>query len=372
MILVSVDAGDDEVGHELAVLGVVLAVLEGAFLLVALRPVQEQDREENGVEQGGGAVLAWVGEEAPGPGRGELEHVVEVPRDAPEARREEKRLPLLDQPRLRVRHRVGGLDVLGALAPDEAVALALAEGLALGVGPVVEEHAGEAHGEDGPRLGRREARRVQHEEAGVEGVDGGHPAEAAPLDLPPGPVHDDVDAPHVAHLPLEELDQVQELAQTTEGESPVDLAVPLVTRVGETGARQHPIGHGKSAVDKALDVNSEDARVEFSPPCEVLEEGPARSAVLRRGKVQAFIVEEEAQGKPEEAERGHHGRKDVEEAPKAVQAVEAADGAHVREGVEEEREDEAVREGVVHILGHVACQRLRTGLDLAGKTLLEN
>ena len=82
----SVDARHDAVLHAGHVVLVVRAVLLEALLLVAVRAVDQQDREERRVEERQRPVDQGVRQQAPGPGRRELEGVLEVARDAPPAR----------------------------------------------------------------------------------------------------------------------------------------------------------------------------------------------------------------------------------------------------------------------------------------------
>ena len=62
-------------------------------------------------------------------------------------------------------------------------------------------------------------------EAGMQSVDSGDPAKAAPLDLKPGSINNDIDAAHVSHLPQEKFEQIEVLRSGSENQAVIILPV---------------------------------------------------------------------------------------------------------------------------------------------------
>ncbi len=85
-----IDARDDLVRHQFAIFFIILAILQVAFLRVAIGAVEEEVSEEHGIKEGDDTVLEGVGHQAPRPGSDQLKQVLEVSGHAPETRGEQQ------------------------------------------------------------------------------------------------------------------------------------------------------------------------------------------------------------------------------------------------------------------------------------------
>ena len=127
----SEDAGNDLVGHLVAVLLPVDRVLLAAFLVVAEGAVDEENGEED--EVGVGHDVSEPGRRRPQVGQEQLGQVVEVAGEAPVAGHQQQTSPPL------AGHRVRGVDHFRSAAPHQALGVGSSHVLLLLVGEVVDD-----------------------------------------------------------------------------------------------------------------------------------------------------------------------------------------------------------------------------------------
>mmetsp|Transcript_2499 Transcript_2499/g.7385 ORF Transcript_2499/g.7385 Transcript_2499/m.7385 type:complete len:229 (-) Transcript_2499:863-1549(-) len=211
---ISVDPRNDVVAHEGSILLVVFTVLLETLLLVATCAVEQEDREEDGIEQGHGSVDERVAQQTPGPGSRQLEEVVEVARDSPEATGQQQRRLLHQLPVLN--HGVLRPHELRLPAKDVHLTVGLPKPLALLVGPEVEKDTNQAQDEERHGHFQTQVRGSPDQDARVQRVERGHPDQTPPRFVETCSVHDDVDGAHVANLPSKELHEIEVLRHGTE------------------------------------------------------------------------------------------------------------------------------------------------------------
>ena len=218
-----------------------------------------------------------------------------MPGDTPEAAGEQEGLLGRRFTRLSVNDLILGDNVPRRLAPNKALTVLGTEHVALPIGEEVQEDSGEAQDEQGRGHRQAEPAGILYKEAGVEGVDGGNPDQASPLDLEACPVDDDVDRSHVPNLPNEKLQQVKVLGGRSQDEAPVHLSVEGVGTVREREASELPERHAEAAVYEPLEVEGAYARVKLGPPEVVLDKASRRSAVIGGGVIKTLPGQEDAE-----------------------------------------------------------------------------
>ena len=165
---------------------------------------------------------------------------------------------------------------------------------------------------------------MQHAKPRVKCVYRGHPHKATPLDLPTSTVDDDVNATHVANLPLEELYKVQKLGYSRKKEPPIKGLTSFLERmsmVTEAQASQHPVSHAEPAVDESLNVDAEHLWVQLSTPAKVLQEAACSATIRRRGKVESLEVEEHGKQHPKDVEASNTSRENFEHNPEIIPPI---------------------------------------------------
>ena len=145
-----------------------------------------------------------------------------------------------------------------------------------------------------------------------------HPDEAAPLDLEPGAVYDNVDGTHVPYFPHEELDEADVLGDGTEEKAVVHDAVQGVRLEREGEAGEHPESHTEAAVDEPFDVHPENTRVQLGAPHEVDHPRTAAPTVFGGGELEPFNHQEHREEEAEDVERGERRREDVVHDPEVI------------------------------------------------------
>mmetsp|Transcript_25099 Transcript_25099/g.53816 ORF Transcript_25099/g.53816 Transcript_25099/m.53816 type:complete len:471 (+) Transcript_25099:39-1451(+) len=287
------DVWDELVRDVLLVRVPVLAVLGGAPRVVSVRPVEEQDGQEDHVEVGHGVVEE--GGHRPEEGAQNFRNVVEMSGDAPPAGDQQEGLL-----RLAVARLVLGLDELRGLAPDLGLALGGSEDLSLLIrSPVDVDHEHTKAG-NGGRNWSRQVRWMLNEVEGRAGVDAWHPDEAAPADVKSGSVVGNVHGTKVARLPQEELEDVDVGEHDADQHGVRDASRGLQLLGHEAERQDRPPHQTHPAVGPLLDVKAlSDPWVELRAPKVVEQEAPGGPGVGAAGKVAPLDGEEQAkdQGK---------------------------------------------------------------------------
>ena len=187
-----------------AVLVPVFAVFLTALGVVPVGAMNEKNGKPDGV-----GVRHHVEEESregPEECQRQLWHVVEMTRESPVAGHQEKTGTCLTTGQC-----ILGSDHFCWPTPHQTFPIGLAHDHFLTVGSVVDHAADDACRKDKYRPQEAKLDRPGCEIHAHGGVDAGDPAEAAPADVEPGPIEHDVDGPHVARLPPEELGKVDHL-----------------------------------------------------------------------------------------------------------------------------------------------------------------
>lgn len=138
----------------------------------------------------------------------------------------------------------------------------------------------------------------------MKSVHSWHVHKAAPLDSEASPINDDVNGTHVAHLPPEELAEVQVLRDSAEKKAPVDLSMLFVGSIEEAETSQLPESHAEPAVNKPLKVQTETSWVQLSPPQIVGQNRPRAPVVVSGREMKAFVPQENAKDESKNVQNG--------------------------------------------------------------------
>ena len=153
----------------------------------------------------------------------------------------------------------------------------------------------------------------------MQGVNGWHPHQAAPLNFEPGTIHDDINRTHVSHFPKKEFAEVYVLGQCRKEESPIHgISVQLVGAVAKAQTGQLPKRHGESAIDEPFQIQTKYTRVELRPPDIILKEASQTSLILCGGKVYAFQSQKDAEDHTKDIQQGDRSGKCVVDDAKIV------------------------------------------------------
>mmetsp|Transcript_18118 Transcript_18118/g.27164 ORF Transcript_18118/g.27164 Transcript_18118/m.27164 type:complete len:201 (-) Transcript_18118:677-1279(-) len=190
---------------------------------------------------------------------------MKMPRDLPPAIQQQQ--TLLNLP-------IGGSILRNNLirlpSPNNTLPTTLTEDISLIIRIIIDPHHGNTKHKNRRSRQWTNLRRVSGQIKTVTGVHTRNPNKTSPANVIPRTIMLNVHGAHVAHLPIKEFGNVNELEGYIDGHANVEYAiVELHVFVGEADDTDGPEHHTGSAVGEHFDVKAEDAWHEFHSPVKI-------------------------------------------------------------------------------------------------------